>query len=195
MIRRPPRSTQGVSSAASDVYKRQVYITGGDTDPREVKKYTESTNSMGLLKQMENAHKYHCMLHVSKNTFWVIAGRDTKKCEEYSISENKWSPKPDLTDILGFHNGIRTSDHILYIFGGERKGTNCNIIEYFDLKHSQEWKILTLTQNDARNKYNPMLIEMPTKEILIFAGHFSSCLLYTSPSPRDLSTSRMPSSA
>ena len=26
MIRRPPRSTQGVSSAASDVYKRQEYI-------------------------------------------------------------------------------------------------------------------------------------------------------------------------
>eukprot|EP00831_Metopus_contortus_P026086 TRINITY_DN22287_c0_g1_i6.p3 TRINITY_DN22287_c0_g1~~TRINITY_DN22287_c0_g1_i6.p3 ORF type:complete len:102 (-),score=19.24 TRINITY_DN22287_c0_g1_i6:155-460(-) len=25
MIRRPPRSTQGVSSAASDVYKRQVH--------------------------------------------------------------------------------------------------------------------------------------------------------------------------
>ena len=25
MIRRPPRSTQGVSSAASDVYKRQEY--------------------------------------------------------------------------------------------------------------------------------------------------------------------------
>eukprot|EP00831_Metopus_contortus_P073652 TRINITY_DN6718_c0_g1_i3.p1 TRINITY_DN6718_c0_g1~~TRINITY_DN6718_c0_g1_i3.p1 ORF type:complete len:134 (-),score=27.41 TRINITY_DN6718_c0_g1_i3:82-483(-) len=27
MIRRPPRSTQGVSSAASDVYKRQVLMT------------------------------------------------------------------------------------------------------------------------------------------------------------------------
>ena len=26
MIRRPPRSTQGVSSAASDVYKRQINI-------------------------------------------------------------------------------------------------------------------------------------------------------------------------
>ena len=26
MMRRPPRSTQGRSSAASDVYKRQVYI-------------------------------------------------------------------------------------------------------------------------------------------------------------------------
>ena len=27
------------------------------------------------------------------------------------------------------------------------------------------------------------------------AGQFEDCLLYTSPSPRDLSTSRMPSSA
>ena len=29
----------------------------------------------------------------------------------------------------------------------------------------------------------------------LFAGRFITCLLYTSPSPRDLSTSRMPSSA
>src|SRR5450756_3226362 len=28
MIRRPPRSTQSRSSAASDVYKRQVYVDG-----------------------------------------------------------------------------------------------------------------------------------------------------------------------
>eukprot|EP00831_Metopus_contortus_P026769 TRINITY_DN2268_c0_g1_i3.p1 TRINITY_DN2268_c0_g1~~TRINITY_DN2268_c0_g1_i3.p1 ORF type:complete len:174 (-),score=32.31 TRINITY_DN2268_c0_g1_i3:44-565(-) len=34
MIRRPPRSTQGVSSAASDVYKRQVH--GGDDDPLDI---------------------------------------------------------------------------------------------------------------------------------------------------------------
>ena len=27
MIRRPPRSTQGVSSAASDVYKRQLVVS------------------------------------------------------------------------------------------------------------------------------------------------------------------------
>ena len=30
---------------------------------------------------------------------------------------------------------------------------------------------------------------------LIFPGQHLNCLLYTSPSPRDLSTSRMPSSA
>ena len=31
MIRRPPRSTQGRSSAASDVYKRQVVATATET--------------------------------------------------------------------------------------------------------------------------------------------------------------------
>ena len=30
---------------------------------------------------------------------------------------------------------------------------------------------------------------------MVLQGHDSTCLLYTSPSPRDLSTSRMPSSA
>ena len=34
--------------------------------------------------------------------------------------------------------------------------------------------------------------KQPTREA---AGDYHSCLLYTSPSPRDLSTSRMPSSA
>ena len=32
MIRRPPRSTQGVSSAASDVYKRQTFYEAGTLD-------------------------------------------------------------------------------------------------------------------------------------------------------------------
>ena len=33
------------------------------------------------------------------------------------------------------------------------------------------------------------------KEVLIKAGEFGFCLLYTSPSPRDRNVSRMPSSA
>ena len=35
----------------------------------------------------------------------------------------------------------------------------------------------------------------PTKDYECLCGKYKSCLLYTSPSPRDLSTSRMPSSA
>ena len=34
MIRRPPRSTQGVSSAASDVYKRQGYAEARNSSPK-----------------------------------------------------------------------------------------------------------------------------------------------------------------
>ena len=41
------------------------------------------------------------------------------------------------------------------------------------------------------NEFVPLLVDI----ILIFGGLFLCCLLYTSPSPRDLSTSRMPSSA
>eukprot|EP00831_Metopus_contortus_P013890 TRINITY_DN15683_c0_g1_i1.p1 TRINITY_DN15683_c0_g1~~TRINITY_DN15683_c0_g1_i1.p1 ORF type:complete len:116 (-),score=16.58 TRINITY_DN15683_c0_g1_i1:69-416(-) len=43
------------------------------------------------------------------------------------------------------------------------------------------------------------VIESPDKLVLMnpkkFIAQFNICLLYTSPSPRDLSTSRMPSSA
>ena len=38
-------------------------------------------------------------------------------------------------------------------------------------------------------------IEIPFSSFKKSEGRFSGCLLYTSPSPRDLSTSRMPSSA
>ena len=43
MIRRPPRSTQGVSSAASDVYKRQPLISDGSLPFT-----SDTTNSNGL---------------------------------------------------------------------------------------------------------------------------------------------------
>src|SRR5674536_186112 len=36
MIRRPPRSTLSSSSAASDVYKRQLYATPAQADPGRV---------------------------------------------------------------------------------------------------------------------------------------------------------------
>ena len=39
------------------------------------------------------------------------------------------------------------------------------------------------------------LNESPTKQILFGDLHVHSCLLYTSPSPRDVEESRMPSSA
>eukprot|EP00831_Metopus_contortus_P012005 TRINITY_DN14817_c0_g1_i1.p4 TRINITY_DN14817_c0_g1~~TRINITY_DN14817_c0_g1_i1.p4 ORF type:complete len:100 (-),score=16.57 TRINITY_DN14817_c0_g1_i1:380-679(-) len=42
MIRRPPRSTQGVSSAASDVYKRQYQRRVHGTQSQVVRLYLQS---------------------------------------------------------------------------------------------------------------------------------------------------------
>ena len=50
---------------------------------------------------------------------------------------------------------------------------------------------LSLRLRSDQNKKS----EDKAKELKKFIQRFSACLLYTSPSPRDLSTSRMPSSA
>ena len=42
---------------------------------------------------------------------------------------------------------------------------------------------------------NPLIVTDRGSRDLPFIGQLQDCLLYTSPSPRDLSTSRMPSSA
>ena len=43
--------------------------------------------------------------------------------------------------------------------------------------------------------FNSLFVTCTASLISIILGTLSACLLYTSPSPRDLSTSRMPSSA
>ena len=55
-----------------------------------------------------------------------------------------------------------------------------------------EGTVVSLTDGIARIHG---LSEAMQGEMLEFPGDIYGCLLYTSPSPRDLSTSRMPSSA
>ncbi len=86
MIRRPPRSTQGVSSAASDVYKRQgpkllaIYAkmmtellqkTGYDAD--EAQKIVDDTLQFDRLivpwvKSAEESADYLSLIHISEPT-------------------------------------------------------------------------------------------------------------------------------
>ena len=101
MIRRPPRSTQGVSSAASDVYKRQPKgdkeygVSHLDTDIKIVKLLKEK----GLLFRKENIkHSYpHCwrcdtpLLNYA-TTSWFVS---VSKIKDKLIAENKkikWTP-------------------------------------------------------------------------------------------------------
>jgi len=56
--------------------------------------------------------------------------------------------------------------------------------------------MLILPQQRQRKKMQQMLTALKTGDkVITNSGIYGTCLLYTSPSPRDLSTSRMPSSA
>eukprot|EP00831_Metopus_contortus_P054881 TRINITY_DN46294_c0_g1_i1.p2 TRINITY_DN46294_c0_g1~~TRINITY_DN46294_c0_g1_i1.p2 ORF type:complete len:121 (-),score=28.20 TRINITY_DN46294_c0_g1_i1:71-433(-) len=114
MIRRPPKSTQGVSSAASDVYKRQI------------KHYPVPTKIK--LKEIKTTG----LKNIS---------------HEFVVSQLGFSAKDSVT-VEQVNQGLR--------------------------------KLLgTRFLDQARYELT----------------YDNGCLLYTSPSPRDLSTSRMPSSA
>ena len=65
MIRRPPRSTQGVSSAASDVYKRQ--FPGHRYDDEEMGQTTGSTDAQGYVRSLD-------LSNATANTQYVIDG-------------------------------------------------------------------------------------------------------------------------
>ena len=155
MIRRPPRSTQGVSSAASDVYKRQ---------PKDyLKKYI--------------FEKYTTKVASNKNKSYMVAFLN-------ELSQNKKQKEaPVEEDLFGnvISNPCRGSD------GGIYDLESMNYL--FEKKPDGDYKNIPYTYNE-QNQRVPSFPRMSNGDRLT-----SFCLLYTSPSPRDLSTSRMPSSA
>ena len=78
-----------------------------------------------------------------------------------------------------------------------------NPVEHIDITSFDSRKIISSMEKmsfvsretaNAANIYNEMLKDKDCTIFLTLAGS-TSCLLYTSPSPRDRSLSRMPSSA
>ena len=67
MIRRPPRSTQSRSSAASDVYKRQEYILESQKNPYN--SLDDALEKYGLpLKINKIKEEYLSLIHISEPT-------------------------------------------------------------------------------------------------------------------------------
>ena len=71
MIRRPPRSTQGVSSAASDVYKRQSLYKCDKTGGAKCVAYSGDIynymNSVAIVEQEKDGVKLHYIATVISN--------------------------------------------------------------------------------------------------------------------------------
>eukprot|EP00831_Metopus_contortus_P032596 TRINITY_DN26296_c0_g1_i1.p2 TRINITY_DN26296_c0_g1~~TRINITY_DN26296_c0_g1_i1.p2 ORF type:complete len:160 (-),score=39.79 TRINITY_DN26296_c0_g1_i1:67-546(-) len=159
MIRRPPRSTQGVSSAASDVYKRQVH--GGRVE---------------VLSQFKPQQKLFDIVGVM--SVMVLPKGD------YHRPPN---PRPDRNILARVHHHVDERRPIgveLYVIGAEYVplGVGVSVTLGEGVPRQQTF------QNVKTALYEFLWPLSP-------GGHLKTCLLYTSPSPRDLSTSRMPSSA
>ena len=71
------------------------------------------------------------------------------------------------------------------------------VVEIFKEIQEQPKQIFEMIRVEIRESVGQYLSKLMAMELTHFLGRerYERCLLYTSPSPRDLSTSRMPSSA
>ena len=114
MIRRPPRSTHCISSAASDVYKRQVYDNVAFTTPGKAKKYILMTINFGqsTLQNQGAAQDYYagtiqCNVYVPKSAGTAVLSAISESVIDGLTSVNAsgytdtFSSKPRVLDIVG----------------------------------------------------------------------------------------------
>ena len=84
MIRRPPRSTQGVSSAASDVYKRQ------DVNDTDIKKITEvllSNNIEAIIVSNTSDSSRDTLSNIQKHQKGGLSGKPIEKKSTSQINK------------------------------------------------------------------------------------------------------------
>ena len=154
MIRRPPRSTHCISSAASDVYKRQVQgiITSLlDNPPNEQTVAVLEVDEANIVR----IGKYLKADYVALTN--IFRDQMDRFGEIYNI----------LDKII---EGLNLMPEARIIANGD----------------------LPIFSYDKLKKFNPIYFAIRDDDHI---GYDRDCLLYTSPSPRDISGSRMPSSA
>ena len=175
MIRRPPRSTQSRSSAASDVYKRQVIVCIGDmADMPSLSSYDKGTKGFEGRRYKKDVK---AVIDAQEKLFAPI-----KRMRGY---------KPKLHMCLGNHE-----DRITRAINNTPELDGAIGIE--DLQYERfGWKItpfkkcVTIKGITFSHYFTSGVAGRPISSVHI--GY--ACLLYTSPSPRDRQKSRMPSSA
>ena len=85
----------------------------------------------------------------------------------------------DDASFTGFADAVHVNARVIGVGGG------CVVVA----------SRLVLTAGDLVSVADAVIIAVVVDDDPSFTGFADACLLYTSPSPRDLSTSRMPSSA
>ena len=169
MIRRPPRSTQGVSSAASDVYKRQEFEQWLECYREDAEYWMPAWDVDDTLTtdpQSEISLIYYPDRSGLEDRVFRIR---TERSSATSIPEPRTNHNITNVEILERRDG--------------EVDVRFNWISYyFRYNHTDHYFGTTFVTLDTSGK-QPVIAK---KKI---------CLLYTSPSPRDGLLSRMPSSA
>ena len=144
-----------------------------------------------FFKEIENVKKISVEgPHPSGNV-----GIQIHKIDPINYGDKVWTINPEDVSNLGafFRTGKFSSKRTIAVVGNSVKkrqyyktiiGTSISkILEFSDFEYSHNNRIINgdLLSGDATGPNS-------------YLGYYNNCLLYTSPSPRDLSTSRMPSS-
>ena len=154
MIRRPPRSTQGVSSAASDVYKRQL-----EEEP-PVPVNLKATQAI-----------LECAAQVLIGRYGAALGRccgGWRGLGRQKVS-TLLSDKREL--IHSSPASFSSSSHCEYF---QLKNHPCKLYCHLFAHRIVLDDILDRVRPNGQHSLLPTI-----------AGHLRTCLLYTSPSPRD----------
>ena len=175
MIRRPPRSTRKESSAASDVYKRQPLTYSLDED--RLAPYPTGVPSGVPTVQP-----------TSQPTSQPTA-KPTSNPTSMNRGFNRTWAHGIALDLQSFRNGEGL------FFTGEYTFTNIGVPQLS--QYGSDYSIL-LTIDVYDSGFGPVsngqFLEFTVNGEVMTLDN-STCLLYTSPSPRDQRGSRMPSSA
>eukprot|EP00656_Telonema_subtile_P036885 TRINITY_DN40951_c0_g1_i4.p1 TRINITY_DN40951_c0_g1~~TRINITY_DN40951_c0_g1_i4.p1 ORF type:complete len:180 (-),score=26.09 TRINITY_DN40951_c0_g1_i4:17-556(-) len=179
MIRRPPRSTLSSSSAASDVYKRQ--LLGGDLVVLVVT-LKEAVLQLAELADVETVH----VVYVGEETTGV-----GDACVETEVA------------VFGVAGATEGEAHLDALDVTTADGVISDGLVLVDKERTSRVDYVSsgLAGIDGAEEELPLELG-GTLDIgkglagldALIAGD-NTCLLYTSPSPRDRTRSRMPSSA
>ena len=96
----------------------------------------------------------------------------------------RWATKQGLPRSFGHNKGVSVLKEIIKV----SKNIDCKVLTFYAFS-TENW-IRPAKEIDFLINLFEKVLKKEISEL-----HHESCLLYTSPSPRDLSTSRMPSSA
>ena len=188
MIRRPPRSTRKESSAASDVYKRQLLRdeVGAaavnlkpDTKPHDI--YQEVADV--VIEEVEKEAQTGTQDAYVKNK---KTGKEKLKYGTRTLAQG-WL-------AYGITRKVTKRNVMTLAYGSKQFGFTEQLLQDIIIPNIGSG-IFTEDNSFAYAQYMSKHVWQAVRKVVVKAVEGMNCLLYTSPSPRDRQKSRMPSSA